>query len=138
MNTVFMIRQINSDFGTEGTLYCPDTGFRCYTMEPPWRDNRTSLSCIPPGEYLVNIRVSPKYGEIYHVTNVKDRSYILMHSGNVGGDKTKGYKTHSEGCILLGEKRGILWGQHAILNSKSTVTRFMLTMNNEPFILIIE
>lgn len=137
MKTVFIIRQMYSDYGTEGMLFCPTTGFMCYTMEPPWRDNRRSLSCIPSGEYIVNIRKSPKYGEIFHVTNVKDRSYILIHSGNVAGDRTKGYKTHSEGCILLGSKRGWLGKQKAVLNSRGTLVSFMFKMKKEPFKLII-
>lgn len=138
MKTVFIVRQTDSDFGTEGLLYCPDISFFCYTMEPPWRDNRTSVSCIPPGEYLVAIRHSPKYGKIFHIKNVAGRSYVLIHGGNVGGDSEKGLKTHTQGCILLGQKRGVLYGQNAVLNSKGTLTSFMLKMGEDCFKLIIK
>jgi len=110
-------------------------GFNCQTLELPWRDNRRSISCIPAGEYLVKIRMSPKYGEIYHVKDVPGRTFILIHSGNWAGDTTKGYKTHVNGCILLGQKRGLLAGQWAVLNSRITVKRFMQEMGNEPFTL---
>ena len=51
------------------------------------------------------------------------------------GDPTKNLKTHTMGCILLGEFMGFLGRQRAILNSRVTVRLFMEHMNYEPFIL---
>ena len=74
--------------GNEHSLY------DCQSLELPWKNNKRSISCVPEGEYEVVKRVSSKYGEHFHVTNVYDRSYILIHKGN--------YYTDIRGCILVG------------------------------------
>lgn len=135
MDTVTLFRMKRSDQGTRGMLVTE--GFSCHTLELPWRNNERSISCIPPGEYPVEIRISPKYGEIYWVKDVPDRTFILIHSGNWAGDTSKGYKTHVNGCILLGKERGLLAGQWAVLNSRITVRRFMQELNYDPFTLRI-
>ena len=127
--TLFRIRR--SDHGTEGVLALGD--FRCFTLELPWHGNKRNLSCIPTGEYIVSIRISPKYGRIYWVMEVDDRSYILIHSGNWAGDSEKGLATHTSGCILLGEKRGYLNGQRAVLLSRKAIRRFMTKLNGMDF-----
>jgi len=127
---IFLIRTGFSDQGTNGMMFT--NGFFCYTLELPWRDNQRSISCIPPGEYKVIQRASPKYGKIYWVTEVPNRSYILIHSGNYAGDVSKGYKTHVNGCILLGQKMGTLSGQKAVLNSRVTVNKFMNQTGMQP------
>lgn len=127
---VFLIRTGSSDQGTNGMMFT--NGFFCYTLECPWRDNQRSISCIPQGEYTVIQRASPKYGKIYWVTEVPNRSYILIHSGNYAGDVSKGYKTHVNGCILLGQKMGTLSGQKAVLNSRVTVNKFMNETGMQP------
>ena len=123
-----------SDMGTEGMLITND-GFTCMTMELPWRNNLQSKSCIPSGEYTVQTRISQKYGKVYWVTGVPNRSYILIHSGNFGGNVDEGYKTHIEGCILLGKEHGWLGGQRAVLNSRIAVREFVTRMGFEEFIL---
>lgn len=132
-----MLRAHKSDEGTGGFLFSPSTNFQCVTLEPPWRDNMVGISCIPPGTYIVKTRISPKYGKVYMVNDVQGRSYILFHAGNYAGDKSKGYKAHSTGCILLGQKHGKLGGQFAILNSRVTVRRFIKLMKYETFKLVI-
>ena len=134
-NIVNLFRFLRSDQGTRGKLFYND--FACETLELPWRDNQRSISSIPAGDYPVKIRMSPRYGEIYWVKDVPDRSFILIHWGNWAGDESKGYKSNVNGCILLAQKRGILSGQWAILNSRITIKRFMNRMNMEPFRLII-
>lgn len=128
---VTLARLARSDQGTEGILLAGD--FNCKTLELPWRDNTRRISCIPPGEYDVDIRNSNKYGRVYWVRKVPDRTYILIHSGNYAGDKSKGFKSHVMGCILLGHKMGFLGGQRAVLNSRISVRRFLDEMNYRPF-----
>ena len=130
-----LFRLKKSDQGTLGILLAPD--FRCYTLELPWKNNEQNISCIPAGEYPVKIRISPKYGQIYHVQEVPNRSFILIHWGNWAGDVSKGFRSNVNGCILLGEKRGLLYNQLAVLNSRITIRRFMEVMNNEDFTLTI-
>lgn len=134
MKTAYLLRMRTSDMGTEGMLITED-GFQCKTLELPWLDNQRSISCIPSGKYEVQIRISRKYGKVYWVRNVPNRSYILIHSGNFGGRIDKGYKSHIRGCILLGMKHGWLGEQKAILNSRITVRKFVNHMKYEEFLL---
>ncbi|MGE4298920.1 MAG: DUF5675 family protein [Desulfovibrionaceae bacterium] len=129
-------RTVTSDHGTEGRLIAP--GFSCFTLELPWRDNRPSVSCIPPGEYPCRIRRSRRFGQVYWVMEVAGRSWVLIHSGNLAGDVTKGLKSHVEGCILLGKAMGVLEGQRAVLSSRLAVRRFMACMAGRPFKLIVQ
>lgn len=128
---VDLFRLKRSDQGTQGKLYTYN--FSCYTLELPWRDNKPNISCIPSGEYDAKIRLSPKFGKVYWVMEVEGRSFILIHSGNWAGDVNKGFKSHVNGCILLGKQRGILLGQIAVLNSRITVRRFIKTVGGDPF-----
>lgn len=134
MKTVYLLRLKMSDMGTEGKLITED-GFECCTLELPWRENEKGKSCIPSGEYKVVVRVSPKYGKVYWVTEVPNRSFILIHSGNFAGNTDEGYKTHVAGCILLGEKHGWLGEQRAVLNSRVAVRKFVNHMGYNEFLL---
>ena len=73
--------------------------FTCKTLELPWRDNESNISCIPTGTYDAVKRVSDKYKHSYHVKSPGDdqvagRAWILIHPGN--------YFTDIRGCILIG------------------------------------
>ena len=83
---------------TEGllTVYSNEEKiFYCYTLELPWLDNQKRISCIPKGVYNVEKRYSTKYKHHFHVLDVPNRSYILIHQGN--------YNWHTKGCILVGK-----------------------------------
>ena len=135
MNNMHLCRLNTGDAGTFGILHTK--GFNCFTAELPWRDNQQSISCIPPGEYDCVIRQSPRFGKTYWVTNVPGRGHILIHAGNYAGDKSLGFKTHTEGCILQGKKIGTLRGQKVILASRIVVKSFIRFMRDMPFKLII-
>jgi len=94
-------------------------------MELPWKDNQTNISCIPTGEYNMDVVKAGKFGLVYWVRNVPGRTSILIHSGNWAGDTSKGLRTHSHGCVLVGMKRGILLGQRAILDSFIARTKLL-------------
>jgi len=125
------------DDGTFGVLTLP-SGRVLYTIEQPWKNNRRSRSCIPAGEYLCVPRISPRFGKTYHVKNVPDRSHILFHAANLAGDREKGYKSHLEGCIALGLRRGYLSGQRAILKSRQAVDMFQKELDWQDFTLVID
>ena len=65
-----------------------------YILELPDRNNKNSISRINEGVYECVKRNSEKYGDHFHVLNVFDRSYILIHVGN--------YYTNTRGCLLPG------------------------------------
>jgi hypothetical protein len=131
--TVYLLRTSTSDQGTEGMIITDD--FICKTLELPWRKNKRSISCIPSGKYKVVIRQSPKYGSVYWVQDVPNRTWILIHSGNWAGDVKKGFKSHVNGCILLGKKHGWLAEQRAILNSRVAVRGFRNILVDKSFVL---
>jgi hypothetical protein len=106
---------------------------RFFTLELPWRDNQKNISCIPAGEYDVTIRISPRFGRVYWVLKVEGRTYILIHSGNWAGDVSKDLNTHTNGCILLGMKRGYLAGQRAVLMSRTAIRKFMDRLDGANF-----
>jgi hypothetical protein len=99
------IERINfRDKQTEGvmTIYddregCDDSDilFQCYTLELEEDINAKRDDCIPRNTYNVEKRYSTKYKNHFHVLDVPNRSYILIHSGN--------YHRHTLGCILVGK-----------------------------------
>lgn len=145
MDTLTVIRSIQSDAGTFGTLTYPDGG-QIVTGELPWHNNESAISCIPDGKYLCKWIPSDKWPDgKYHVTDVPDREAIEIHSGNFCGDVNvtnpvtgEPYFSHVEGCMILGSEKGILKGQDAVMNSKPTVAAFEKRMNKQDFFLLIK
>ncbi|MEZ6854201.1 DUF5675 family protein [Halodesulfovibrio aestuarii] len=133
MRRVTLTRTATGDHGTFGKL--ATAGFACFTCEPPNKDNRPNVSCIPAGEYLCKWHHSPRFGMVCIVTGVPDRTAILIHSGNVGGDIEKGLRTHTHGCILLGKHRGVIQRQQAVCLSRPTCRKFFNHIDQEDFIL---
>ena len=134
---IHLIRFKGNLFGTQGMLFLP-SGWNCCTMEPPWLNNIRSRSCIPEGEYQVEIKESDKYGRVYEVQNVPGRSDILFHSGNYGGDEESGYKSDTDGCILPGREHGMLSGQEVVLASRLTLDILMAKLAGQSFNLVIK
>ena len=48
----------------------------CKTLELPWRDNQKGISCIPAGEYKLSPYPSSRFGEVYIVNDVPNRTGI--------------------------------------------------------------
>mgnify|MGYP000879255947 CR=1 FL=1 len=130
---VLLLRDTPTAQGTGGLLVAP--GFESFSLELPWRGNASKVSCIPTGEYACAIRRSPRFGLVYEVQSVPGRSDILIHSGNFAGVVEAGLRSDVQGCILLGEKRGVMMGQKAVLVSRPAVRRFMQAMGGKPFTL---
>jgi len=119
---VTIIRVEESEQGTIGVMLLNEAAF-CCTLEPPDRDNKKNISCIPPGRYSA-IRVnSPKYGDTFEITNVPGRSHVLFHGGNV--------VKHTKGCVLLGQYFGKLQGNRAVLNSGKTFQEFLRKLSTK-------
>ncbi|HVY75203.1 MAG TPA: DUF5675 family protein [Puia sp.] len=62
----------------------------CFSIELPWKDNHTGVSCIPEGRYALAKRWSPKFGWHLRLTDVPGRSDILIHPANNAGQELKG------------------------------------------------
>ena len=84
---------------TLGTLEVKDdygnVVFNCLTLELPYNHNVKFISRIPQGEYEVEKRISDRLNEHFHVLDVDNRTFIMIHAGN--------YYTDIRGCILVGK-----------------------------------
>jgi hypothetical protein len=99
----------------------------CKTLELKWIDNMRSKSCIPEGIYKVVKRLAHekrKYNH-FHILNVPNRSYILIHTGN--------YSSQILGCILVGDKHIDMNkdGLMDVANSTVTLQKLYDKMPNE-------
>ena len=131
---VSLTRFDSSDQGTFGRLAVDS--FNCFTGELPWRNNAPLTSCIPAGRYTVTWTWSPRLRRpTYRLLGVPNRSGILLHSGNLMGDRSLGYRAQFLGCISLGEKLGMMEGQKALLVSRPAIRRFEELLRREPFTL---
>lgn len=132
MQIVVLQRSPSTDEGTFGVLTL-ECGWTCHTLELPWRDNQRRLSSIPAGAYHAADHVSPRFGRTYWIREVPGRSEILIHAGNLAGDKSKGYRSDSDGCILVGSRRGVLQRQAAVLDSKTALRELLRRLAHAPF-----
>ena len=67
--------------GTNGKLEC-EGKLICLTIELPYKNNETKVSCIPEGKYFIKKRYSKKFQWHLEVLDVKNRSFILFHPAN--------------------------------------------------------
>ena len=112
-----------SPMGTFGRLTIGD--FQCFTVERPWQDNKPNVSCIPEGTYPLKLRESPiikrttggAFTKGWEVTDVPDRSLIMLHVGNTMADV--------EGCIAVGAALGWVAGRWAVTDSRKAFTLLM-------------
>lgn len=116
MKTLTLKRIAENEDGTFGVLLDGNTPF-AVTLEREWLNNQPMESCISAGDYICKRVVTPKHGEVFEVTGVKNRTAILFHKGNV--------EDHSKGCILVGEQFETLDGKTAILQSGKGFTEFL-------------
>lgn len=114
MDTYVLQRCVSTPRGTPGELFNPDGSHLCYTVERPWLDNAPDTSSIPAGTYTCGPHVSPKFpGGVWEVMSVSNRVGILIHNAND--------MLELEGCIAVGDVRGMFGEYPAVLHSVATV-----------------
>jgi hypothetical protein len=128
MKLIELIRLGESNDSTFGFLKDGEKTL-CVTLEDKWRNNEHNISCIPVGEYICKRWDSPRFKNTYKVMDVPERSDILIHWGNRDED--------TQGCILVGEKLGMIMGEVGIIHSLITHRKLMEYFNNEDFKLIV-
>lgn len=124
MERAILYRDIQDDLVTFGTLKLPwtwdgESMVQCRTMELPWRNNETNISCIPKGIYPLVPVYSNTFGHILWIQNVPGRSLIRIHAGN--------RPSHTHGCVLTGLATGTVKGDPFIFNSRDALR---LIVNN--------
>ena len=118
--------------GTFGDLSVDDVYFS-HTIEPPWRNNEKSLSCIQEGLYWLIPHVSPKYGKCFIVVNQALgvvvshdeglRWGILFHPANWP------YQLH--GCIAPVKQLMVLGGKYGGNRSRETTEKLFELLGDE-------
>ena len=103
-----------------------------YMLELPDKNNKQSVSRINPGSYKGVKRNSPKFGDHFHIQNVKDREHILIHHGNFNSD--------TRGCLLPGGYMADINndGLKDVCESKKTMKLLNKFLTDEFIILIKE
>jgi len=133
-------RYQTGDQGTRGIAWLP--GFWAHSLELPWRDNQTNISCIPAGEYDIEfVTARRRIGglrQMYWLREVDNRTGVLIHPGTFAGDKRKGFKSSVLGCILLGHDIGTYKQQQAIFETRGAVLALHDALNRQPAKLIIK
>ena len=129
MLDVVIIRRVYEPKQTLGILHVIDDTkiiFTCKTLELPWKGNKPTISCVPPGSYPLIYERSPKFGmDLYELKDVPGRSETKFHIGN--------FYSQIQGCILIGD-----WhldingdGYRDVRNSRKTVKAFHKAMKGQ-------
>lgn len=127
-----LVREDQSDQGTFGRIVAK--ALTLFTGELPWRENQSSISCVPAGTYRAVFTHSPRFGRhLYLVAPVPSRTGIRVHPANFMGDASKGFRCQLNGCIALGERIGWMGGQKAVLLSQPAVRRLESIFGGQPF-----
>lgn len=120
MKQLKLVRASEYKDATFGVL-CIDGRPMFVTLENAWKNNQRQISCIPNGEYKIKLHSSRRYGRVYQVCDVPDRSHILIHAGNTHKD--------TQGCILVGLLYGLLVSEPAVLSSRQALSNLMSAMS---------
>lgn len=105
--------------------------FECVTLELPYEENLTNISCVNKGVYEVTHRYSEKYKNHLILNDVPNRRYILIHYGN--------YNSDTEGCILVGSRFAQINKDSLldITSSRRTLSELLGATNGKGFKLTI-
>jgi hypothetical protein len=128
--SVIVVRIDHGLDGTFGRMFLPGGADRV-SVEPPWRENRTAVSCIPPGRYECEINESPHFGLCPEILHVPGRTHVRIHAGNWAGDVEAGRRSDSEACILPGLRFATLDGQPAVSGSRAALAELLNTVGND-------
>jgi hypothetical protein len=112
--------------------------FVCKTLELPWKNNQSNVSCIPAGSYTCKYtksnRMSMEKGRdifTYEVLNVPGRGGIRIHSAN--------YFFQLLGCIALGDAHQDINSDNEqdVVHSGATIAAFENQLQKQDFKLTI-
>jgi hypothetical protein len=126
--------ELNRTYFPEGTngILLLDGVVLCATIELPWKNNQSRISCIPEGKYQVIKRYSPHFRWHLQLRDVPGRQLILIHPGNDA-------ITELKGCIApVSLLTGIGKGDFSKLAFKKITSRlFPFLENGSPVFLTI-
>lgn len=115
-----------------GAMFDEKNELFALTLELPWKDNQSKISCIPKGEYICLLKLSPHFGiPVWEVQNVPLRTNIEIHPANQVSELL--------GCIAPGHDLSLMKGADQVLNSRPAFEDLMFrTQNFQQLKLVIE
>ena len=73
---VYLERFAYLESGTLGKLTVGP--WSCYTIERPWKDNQSNVSCIPEGTYKCEPFSGDRFKDVVQILDVPGRTFILV------------------------------------------------------------
>lgn len=119
-----LFRIYKNDKCTSGMLYVILFGIvlaKFYTLEKPWKDNKTFISCIYPGLFKVVPFSGTKFKKVFEVSGVEGRTAILFHPANHVGEL--------KGCIAIGNKISCDDGEYSVWESRDAMDKLRKLIN---------
>ena len=105
--------------------------FGCASLELPWKNNATGISCIFNGIYKAMKVPATKKIPYEHILllDVPGRDGICIHYGNYAA----GVKVDIEGCIIVGSKHADINndGNQDVIDSRITFDKILLCLPNK-------
>lgn len=124
MKTAILLRGESTNQGTFGLLIA--SSLKLFTLELPWKNDESNVSCIPKGTYICRYTLSPRLRKFtYEVFGDRKRTGIRIHSAN--------FANQLLGCLALGEKIGKMDGRKALLISRPAITKLEQAMERKTF-----
>lgn len=122
----------NATYGVWSVYHGREEVLQVVTLEPSAFFNLKYVSCIPCGKYHVKKRTSPKHGDHFHFQDVKGRTFVLAHAGNL--------YTQTEGCVIPGEYFGYVNndGIMDVKGSKNAMRKLNEVLPDEFIIHVLE
>lgn len=124
---VRLIRYYSGIQATLGILKFPVVHQPIFTLELPWLDNQHDISCIPIGVYDVIPHNSIDHPNTFEISNVPNRTGVLVHVGNV--------PSNFKGCVGVGF--GII-PQPPEITSSYNAMELVKHLGGDGFILSVE
>ena len=103
--------------------YMDINGKRLFSLEQPWRDNKSYISCIPEGTYLVKRDRTGKQ-QYYAVQSVTERTFIEWHPANK--------VSQLEGCTAFGDRRSD--DNVSLVSSELALKHILSTIGDDDFL----
>lgn len=133
---VTLIRFAYTPKGTFGWLSV-DGGAPLYTVERPWMQNQSNISCIPCGTYRLKLGMfyagdgvgGKRDYPAYEILDVPGRDLIKIHIAN--------RYQQVNGCVAPGFELGVYGLDWAVLNSHLAFDHFMELMAGRDGTLVV-
>jgi hypothetical protein len=114
--------------------------FTCKTLELPWLNNQSGISCIRQDTYAAWVWFSRRFERnVLRLEDKHGRFNCLIHNGNFAGDVAMGLVSHVQGCTLVGSgfsalDNGLGRSQLAIRNSSTTLDQLIALLAFEKYV----